>query len=133
MIDDPHDARISRNEEPGENPLRYELERQFAARLQQAIGPARPFAAVVATSPHTITGPLFVEFRKVAILTLQAPASLNREILEEAISKAAQSRLTVAGPSVNLRWVVRNETTQSCLTLELPFLRCLFSITLSIV
>ncbi len=122
MIDDPHDARISRNEEPGENPLRYELERQFAARLQQAIGPARPFAAVVATSPHTITGPLFVEFRRVAILRLQAPASLNREILEEAISKAAQSRLTVAGPGVNLRWVGHNENAQSWRELELPML-----------
>ena len=122
MIDDPHDARIGRNEEPGENPLRYELERQFAARLQQAIGPARPFAAVVATSPHTITGPLFVEFRRVAILTLQAPANLNREILEEAISKAAQSRLTVAGPGVNLRWVGHDENAQSWRELELPML-----------
>lgn len=122
MIDDPRDARISRNEEPGENPLRYELERQFAARLQQAIGPARPFAAVVATSPHTITGPLFVEFRRVAILSLQAPENLNREVLEEAISKAAQSRLTVAGPGVNLRWVSHDENAQSWRELELPML-----------
>ena len=121
-INDPHDARISRNEEPGENPLRHELERQFAARLQQAIGPAHPLAAMIANSPRTIAGPLFVEFRRVAILTLQAPANLNRDILEEAISKAAQSRLTVAGPSVDLKWVGHDENDQSWRELELPML-----------
>ena len=122
MINDPHDARIGRNEEPGENPLRTELEHQFAARLQQAIEPAHPLAAVVATSPRTIAGPLFVEFRRVAILTLQAPANLNRAVLEEAISKAAQSRLTVAGPSVDLKWVGHDENDQSWRELELPML-----------
>ena len=121
-IDDPHDARISGKEEPGENPLRNELEHQFAARLQQAIATAHPSAAVVGTSPRTIAGPLFVEFRRVAILTLQAPANLNRGILEEAISKAAQSRLTVAGPSVDLKWVSHDENNQSWRELELPML-----------
>lgn len=121
-IDDPYDARINRNEQPGENPLREELERQFAVRLQQAVGLAHPLAAVVATSPHTITGPLFVEFRRVAILTLQAPANLNRQILEDAISKAVQSRLTVAGPSVNLKWMDHQANAQSWRELELPVL-----------
>ena len=122
LIDDPHDAKISQTEEPGENPLRSDLEHQFAARLQQAIAPAHPLAAVAATSPRTIAGPLFVEFRRVAILTLQAPTNLNREVLEEAISKAAQSRLTVAGPSVDLKWVDHAENDKSWRELELPML-----------
>lgn len=122
LIDDPHDAKISQTEEPGENPLRSELEHQFAARLQLAIAPARPLAAVAATSPQTIAGPLFVEFRKVAILTLQTPTNLNREVLEEAIGKAAQSRLTVAGPSVDLKWVDHTESNKSWRELELPML-----------
>jgi hypothetical protein len=121
-IDDPYDARISRHEEPRENPLRAELEHQFEQQLQQAIGPAHPFAAIVATSPHTITGPLFVEFRRVAILTLQAPANLNRQILEDAISKAVQSRLTVAGPGVNLRWSDQQANDRAWRELELPML-----------
>ncbi len=122
MINDPHDARVSEKEEPGENPLRIELEHQIAARLQQAIEPAHPLAAVVATRPQGVAGPLFVEFRRVAILTLQAPANLNRDILEEAISKAAQSRLTVAGPSVDLKWVGHDANDQSWRELELPML-----------
>ncbi len=121
-IDDPYDARINHNEQPGENPLREELEHQFAVRLQQAVGPAHPLAAVVTTSPYPITGPLFVEFRRVAILTLQAPSNLNRQILEDAISKAVQSRLTVAGPSVNLKWTDHQANAQSWRELELPML-----------
>ena len=121
-IDDQYDARISRNEEPGENPLREELEHQFEQQLQNAIGPTHPIAAIVATSPHTITGPLFVEFRRVAILTLQAPANLNRQILEDAISKAVQSRLTVAGPGVNLKWADHEANDRSWRELELPML-----------
>jgi hypothetical protein len=121
-IDDPYDARISRNEEPGGNPLREELDRQFAQQLQEAIGPAHPFAAIIATRPHTIAGPLFVEFRRITILTLQTPTNLNRQILEDAISKAVQSRLTVAGPGVNLRWVDHQENNRSWRELELPML-----------
>jgi hypothetical protein len=121
-IDDPLDARTSRTETPGANPLRNELEQQFAERLQAAIAPAQPLAAVSAASPRTIAGPLFVEFRRVAILTLQSPAGLNRELLETAIAKAAQSRLTVAGPSVDLKWVGHSENDQSWRELELPLL-----------
>lgn len=122
VIDDPRDAKISQQEEPGENPLRIELERQFAARLQEAIAPAHPLSAVVATSPTTKAGPLFVEFRRVAILPLQTPTNLNRQVLEDAISKAAQSRLTVAGPSVDLKWMDRSENDQTWRELELPML-----------
>jgi hypothetical protein len=121
-IDDPYDARTSRNEKPGENPLHEQLEHQFAQQLQQAIGPTHPSAAIVATSPHTITGPLFVEFRRVAILTLQTPANLNRQILEDAISKAVESRLTVAGPGVNLKWADHQANARSWRELELPML-----------
>lgn len=121
-IDDPYDARTSGNEKPGENPLHEELDHEFAEQLQNAIGPTHPLAAVVATSPHTIAGPLFVEFRRVAILKLQTPANLKRQILEDAISKAVQSRLTVAGPGVNLKWADHQENDRSWRELELPML-----------
>jgi hypothetical protein len=69
-----------------------------------------------------MSGPLFVEFRRVAILPLQTPTNLNRQILEDAISKAAQSRLTVAGPSVALKWIDHAENDQTWRELELPML-----------
>jgi hypothetical protein len=121
-IDDPHDARISENEQPGENPSGDQFEKQFTAAMLRAIGPAQPQAAAVATSPRTIAGPLFVEFRRVAVLTLSRPANLNRDVFEESISQAAQSRLTVAGPSVDLKWVSREANGETWRELALPML-----------
>jgi hypothetical protein len=121
-INDPQDAKISEREAPGVNPLTLEFERQFTAGVQQAIGPARPVAAAVATSPYTVAGPLFVDFRRVAILTLQAPRSLRRDALENAIARAAQSLLTVAGPSADLKWVSHNEGEETWRELQLPML-----------
>ena len=47
---------------------------------------------------------------------------MNREVLEAAIAKAAQSRLTVAGPSVELKWVDHAENDKSWRELDLPML-----------
>jgi hypothetical protein len=121
-INDPHDAGISETEEPGGNPLAAELDHQFSAGLQLALAPAQPQAAVVATSPRTVSGPLFVEFRRVIVLTLQSPESVRRDALENAISAAVQSRLTVAGPTANLKWVSHDESGRTWRTLTLPML-----------
>lgn len=121
-IDDPHDARVGEREEPGGNPLAAEANQQFTAALQQAIGPARPQAAAVMTSPHTFVGPLFAEFRRVAIIDLQAPGNIRRETLESTIASAAQSRLTIAGPSANLQWESRAEGDRTWRELKLPML-----------
>jgi hypothetical protein len=98
------------------------LDQQFTVGLQQAIAPAQPLAAAVATSPRTVAGPLFVEFRKVFVVSLLAPANVRRDALENAISAAAQSHLTVAGPTANLKWVSRDEDGRAWRTLEMPML-----------
>jgi hypothetical protein len=121
-IDDPHDARVSAQEEPGENPLTADVNNQFRANLQQAIGPAHPLAAAIATSPHTVAGPFFVEFHRATILTLQTPANLRREVLEDAISTAAQSRVTIAGPRAGLKWASHDDDGQSWRELAMPML-----------
>jgi len=121
-VDDRHDAKIKKREEPGANPLATELDHQFAVGLQQAIAPAQPLAAGVATSPRTVAGPLCVEFRKVVVLTLQAPGNLRRDALENAISAAAQSHLTIAGPTANMKWVSHDQDGRTWRTLELPML-----------
>ncbi|HXM35840.1 MAG TPA: hypothetical protein VN920_11670, partial [Pyrinomonadaceae bacterium] len=122
VIDDPRDARLSERQQPGQNPLNHEIEKQFLTRLEQVLGPARPLAAAMATNPRTIAGPLFAEFQRVAIVTLQTPASLKREALEDAISKLVQGRLTVAGPSVDLKWVNHEDGSRTWRELKLAVL-----------
>jgi hypothetical protein len=121
-IDDPRDAHLTETQQPGPNPLSDQIGNQFLTGLAQAMGPARPLALAVATKPRTIDGPLFAEFQRVAIVTLQAPANVKREALEMAIAKAVQGRLTVAGPSVDLKWVSHEEAYGAWRELEMPLL-----------
>lgn len=107
-IDDPYDARVTDRVVPGRNPQAAELEHQFLSGLQNVLSPAQPSAVAVATTPHVSKGPLFVEFRKVAIFNLQAPGNLRRELLEQTVAQGAQGRLTVVNSGSQPRWEARN-------------------------
>src|SRR4030095_10876415 len=96
LIDDPYDARTVEPENPRGNPLATEVEHQFFTDVRVALAQARPSAVVLATHPHTSDGPLFVEFQKAAIIHLKSAGNLRRDLLEKAIARAAQGRLTVA-------------------------------------
>lgn len=108
-IDDSYDARVSERVEPGRNPLAAELENKFLTGLQNVLSAAGASAVAVATTPHTSKGPLFVEFRKVAIFNLQSPGNLRRELLEQTIAQGAQGRLTVVNSASQPRWETRND------------------------
>jgi hypothetical protein len=121
-IDDPYDARVSERVEPGRNPLAMELERQFLSGLQNVVNPARPSAVAVATMPHMTNGPLFVEFRKVAIFTLRSPGNLRRELLEQTVAQGAQGRLTVVNVGSQPKWESRSDAGLAWRSLNLPML-----------
>ena len=121
-IDDPYDARVTEPEEPGGNPVAAELEQQFSTNVQAALAPARPSTALLATRPHTTDGPLFVEFRRAAIIHLQSAGNLKRDLLERAIALAAQGRLTVAGRGSEPAWEDRKEGEHVWRQLRLPML-----------
>jgi hypothetical protein len=118
MIDDPYDARVSERVEPGRNPLAAALENQFLTGLQNVLSPARPSAVAVSTTPHTSKGPLFAEFRKVAIFNLRSPGNLRRELLEQTIAQGAQGRLTVINSGSQPKW----QTGPAWRFLDLPML-----------
>ena len=121
-IDDAYDARVSEPGQPGGNPLAAELEQQFFTNVQAALASARPSTAILATRPHTTDGPLFVEFRKAAIIHLQSAGNLRRDLLEKAIALAAQGRLTVAGKGSEPVWENRKEGEHAWRQLRLPML-----------
>ncbi len=118
-IDDPYDARVTERVEPGRNPMAAELQRQFLTGLQNVLSPANASAVAVATTPHATKGPLFVEFRKVAIFNLQSPGNLRRELLEQTIAQGAESRLTVVNSGSQPKWETRSDAWRS---LHLPML-----------
>src|SRR6185295_15877561 len=119
-IDDPYDARVSERAEPGRNPLAAQLEQQFLNGMQNVLSPARASAVAVATMPHATKGPLFVEFRRVAIFNLQSPGSLRRELLEETVAQGAQARLTVVNSASQPKCESRNDAGLAWRSLNLP-------------
>jgi len=121
-IDDAYDARVTEPERPGGNPVAVDLEQQFFTNVQAALASARPATAILATRPHTSDGPLFVEFRKTAIIHLQSAGNLRRDLLEKAIALAAQGRLTVAGKGSQPVWENRSEGGHAWRQLRLPML-----------
>jgi hypothetical protein len=121
-IDDPYDAHVTERVEPGRNPLAAELEQQFLSGLQNVLSPARTSAVAVATMPHLTKGPLFAEFRRVAIFNLQAPGGLRRELLEQTVAQGAQARLTVVNSGSQPKWESRNDAGLAWRLLDLPML-----------
>jgi uncharacterized protein DUF3352 len=121
-IDDPYDARLVERVEPARNPMASELERQFLTGLQNVLSPARPSAVAVATSPHATKGPLFVEFRKVAIFNLHSPGGLRRELLEQTVAQGAEGRLTVVNSGSQPKWEDRSDAGLAWRSLNLPML-----------
>ena len=121
-IDDPYDARVTERVEPGRNPLAKELEQQFLTGLQNVLKPARPSAVAIATTPHATKGPLFVEFRRVAIFNLRSAGSLRRELLEQTVAQGAQGRLTVVNAGSQPKWEDRSDADLAWRALNLPML-----------
>jgi hypothetical protein len=122
LIDDPVDAKVEDQNELAHGRLRRETERKFVAGLQASIAAARPSYAATTTSPQDFNGPLFVEFRRGAVLTLQSPENLNRQAFESEIGGLAESRLMINGSSAGLHWADGRCGAQPCRLLTFPML-----------
>jgi hypothetical protein len=122
LIDDPIDAKVEDKNELAHGRLRRETERKFVEGLRESIEAARPFYTATVASPQGSTGPLFVEFRRGAVLTLQSPGAFNRQAFESAITGLAESRLMITGSSAGLNWADGRCGAQPCRLLTLPML-----------
>ncbi|MBV8856953.1 MAG: hypothetical protein JOZ02_08495 [Acidobacteria bacterium] len=93
-----------------------------AARLEQVLGAARPSLGEAAQSPVVNDGPLFVEFRRLAVLRLDDPGRLDVRAFEESVASLAAGPLTAAGTVGALRWSDAGEGERRRRELELPML-----------
>lgn len=102
--------------------MRLAAERKFARTLQSALQAARPLAAAKLARPRAIEGPLFAEFARATVITLQTPSVLNGAALEQAIGELATRRLMIAGASTKFDWKNRTEGGAGWREMELPML-----------
>jgi hypothetical protein len=97
-------------------------ETSTAARLARILGAARPSLGGAAQSPVVSDGPLFVEFRRLAILRLDDPGRLDVRAFEASVTSLAAGPLTAAGTVGSLSWSDAGEGARRRRELELPML-----------
>jgi hypothetical protein len=122
LIDDPEDAKVEDEDELAHGRLGRETERKSVESLREAIMAAHPLYAATVQSPQGFDGPLFVEFRRGAVLTLQSPAAFNASTFESAVKALAESHLMIAGASKGLSWTDASCGQKPCRLLTLPML-----------
>ncbi|HJU54621.1 MAG TPA: hypothetical protein VJ715_08625 [Pyrinomonadaceae bacterium] len=122
LIDDPEDAQVEDEDELAHGRLRRDMGREADESLRDSLAAARPLYVVTVQSPRVGDGPLFTEFRKGAVVTLQSPGSFRPHAFEEAVARLVESRLMIAGSSVSLNWANALCGTQACRELRMPAL-----------
>lgn len=102
--------------------LRLTAERRFARMLQTALQSARPQAAARVARPRVIEGPLFAEFARATVISLQNPSAIDRVLLERAIGELAANRLMIGGVAGKFAWKNQNADGVERRVMELPTL-----------
>lgn len=102
--------------------LRLTAERRFARMLQTALQSARPQAAARVARPRVIEGPLFAEFARATVISLQNPSAIDRVLLERAIGELAANRLMIGGVAGKFAWKNQNADGVERRVVELPTL-----------
>jgi len=126
-IDDPGDARERGDGDADDSAIRLKGEEKFSAAFRSALQPARPTLVAKIAQPRAVDGPLFAEFRRATIISLQNPssldrASLDRASLERAIADLAASRLMIAGATARFEWRDRSTSGAQWREMQLPML-----------
>ena len=121
-VDDADDARERGVGEIDDAAIRLKGEEGLSAALRSALQTARPSVVAKIAEPRAVEGPLFAEFRRAAIITLDDPPALERAPLERAISGLAASRLMIAGAPASFEWSDRSANGAEWREMRLPML-----------
>jgi hypothetical protein len=121
-VDDPEDAGERGAGAIDGAALRVKSEEGLSALLRSALQPARPSVAAKIATPRAVEGPLFAEFRRAAIITLDNAPALERAALERAIAGLAANRLMIAGTPASFEWNSRSANGVEWREMRLPML-----------
>lgn len=123
VIDDPVDAEVEGEDEGAQKSLRLETEHRAQRDMLDSLAAAKPLYAATVESPQDFEGPLFAEFRRGAVITLQSPTNFHSAAFESAVNNLAESRLMIAGAQASLSWAdVACGAGGRCRELKLPML-----------
>jgi hypothetical protein len=90
------DSDFDEDVKEAENEEIVKAEKFQTNQISDALASANPTTILTAASQQMLENPLFVEFRKVAIVSLRNPNSFQANQFENSIVKALKNRVTVA-------------------------------------
>jgi hypothetical protein len=123
IIDDPHDAKIKDQAElDSVQPVNL-IKRNFSSEIYESLSNTEPVCLTKLINPSIESGPLFIEFKRAAILTLNNPTSFRYQDFEQRILELIGNRIAVGTPSANFKWVDKEKGDLTWRELELPILK----------
>lgn len=121
-LDDEFDEKIDEEEDFFEEKAISQNDKNFSNSLREILASAHPKIVLSAANPKVLPAPLFMEFRRLAILKLENPNNLNAEKLENLLAENLQNEITIGDKSTKLNWETKNENGKTWRELDPPTL-----------
>ncbi len=103
-------------------PEMFTSNEDFSNSLREILAQAQPKIVLSAVNPQIMPAPLLMEFRRIAVLTLENPNKLNNEKLENLLAKNLEDELIIAGKSAKINWETKTENGKTWRELNPPTL-----------
>jgi hypothetical protein len=121
-IDDPDDAGIKGDKDAEYNDFLIDTRKNLISDLDLIFKRTDIKHTAKVVSPKANGGPLFVEFRKAAILSMKSSASFDSQAFENALSSFAKAQLTINGSIAEFNWSTKELNGTDWRQLDLPML-----------
>lgn len=121
-LDEEFDEKIDEEKDFLEKTETIQNDENFSGYLREVLASARPKIVLSAANPQVLPAPLFMEFRRIAILTLENPNNLSREKLENLLAENLKNEITIADKSTKLSWETKSENGKTWRELNPPTL-----------
>ena len=97
-------------------------ENEAKTDLSAVLRSANPRAVLTFAAPEILSAPLFVNFKRAAVFSLNAPQNFNRQLFETAIVREFLNIVTIKNSGENLKWETVSENNSARRELKLPML-----------
>ena len=97
-------------------------ENEAKTDLSAVLRSANPRAVLTFAAPEILSAPLFVNFKRAAVVSLNAPQNFNRQLFETAITREFLNNVTIKNSGAEFKWETVSENNSARRELKLPML-----------
>lgn len=83
---------------------------------------ANPQTVLTFTEPRLLPAPLFAEFRRATVFSLESPANFNQALFESSLESALSAQLLISSSNAKLKWETKSENDVIWREINVPML-----------